>query len=175
MAEGQHRNYFELFDIPVSLQVDKAMLRQKYLALSRQHHPDYFVNESAEAQEEALNASAALNRALKVFNNTDNTIRYVLLEKGLMQEEEKYSLPPDFLMEMMELNEAAEEAADPDSVNRLEQQLTTIENEIYEPVASIVEGYQEGVTSEKELLQVKEYYFKKKYLHRLREQMRQKL
>ena len=101
MAEGQNRNYFELFDIPVSLQVDKAVLRQKYLALSRQHHPDYFVNESAEAQEEALNASAALNRALKVFNDTDNTIRYVLLEKGLMQARIKDPDAPDTLQRFL--------------------------------------------------------------------------
>lgn len=175
MAHETQPNYFELLNLPVSLQVDKNLLRQKYLALSRHYHPDYFVNQPAEEQDKALQASAALNRALKVFSNTDDTIRYVLMQKGLMQEEEKYNLPPDFLMEMMELNEAVDEAADADSLQRLEQQLTTIENEIYEPVANIVEGYQEGITSEKELLQVKDYYFKKKYLHRLRGQMGQKL
>ena len=32
-------NYFELFDIPVQLKVDKAMLEPKYFELSRKHHP----------------------------------------------------------------------------------------------------------------------------------------
>ena len=44
--------------------------------------------------------------------------------------------------------------------------------EIYEPVKEIVEHYQEGAVSEKELLQVKEYYFKKKYLDRIRQQLK---
>jgi hypothetical protein len=39
--------------------------------------------------------------------------------------------------------------------------LTNIQNGIYEPVKEIVEHYQEGITAEKELLQIKEYYFKK--------------
>jgi molecular chaperone HscB len=34
-----------------------------------------------------------------------------------------------------------------------------------------VEHYQEGITSEKELLQVKEYYYKKKYLDRIKKQL----
>jgi len=33
------------------------------------------------------------------------------------------------------------------------------------------ENYQEGITSEKELLQVKEYYYKKKYLDRIHKQL----
>ena len=52
-------------------------------------------------------------------------------------------------------------------MNRIEQ----LETEIYEPVKEIVEGYQEGISSEKELLQVKDYYFKKKYLDRIQQQL----
>jgi molecular chaperone HscB len=33
----------------------------------------------------------------------------------------------------------------------------------------IIEHYQEGATSKEELLQVKQYYFKKKYLNRILE------
>ena len=95
-----------------------------------------------------------------------------------MEEDEKFALPPDFLMEMMELNEALAEAqmdTDEDAIARTKQQLVTFEKEIYEPVKDIVEHYQEGITSEKELLQVKAYYYKKKYLQRIALQMSQKL
>jgi molecular chaperone HscB len=34
-------------------------------------------------------------------------------------------------------------------------------------VEAIITNYQEGITTEKELLQVKEYYFKKKYLDKI--------
>src|SRR4051812_617708 len=98
-------NYFELFGLPVSLRADRNAVKKRYLELSRQSHPDYFVNNSAAEQENALEASALLNKALKTLYNPDQTIRYVLKEKGLVEEEEKYSLDPEFLMEMLEVNE----------------------------------------------------------------------
>ena len=54
----------------------------------------------------------------------------------------------------------------------LQSEVENLQSEIYEPVKEIVEHYQEGVTSEKELLQVKEYYYKKKYLQRIRQPIR---
>jgi molecular chaperone HscB len=46
-----------------------------------------------------------------------------------------------------------------------------LQSDIYGPVKETVEHYQDGVTTEEELLQVKEYYYKKKYLHRIQQQL----
>lgn len=167
-------DYFSLFDMPVQLDVDKKVLRTKYLELSRRFHPDYFATAAAAEQQEALNATAQLNKAFKTLSNREETIRYVLEQKGLLEAEEKYRLSNDFLMEMLEINEEVAELAfddDPAKRLRLQQQLKQLEDEIYAPVAAIVESYQEGITSEKELLQVKDYYFRKKYLERLQQQL----
>jgi molecular chaperone HscB len=163
-------NYFELFDIPVQLKVNAASLSRRFFELSREHHPDYFVNEGVEAQAGALEKSAMLNKALKTFQNPDETIKYVLLLKGLLQEEEKYELPADFLMEVLEINESLMEP-DLSRIPELETRITDLQTEIYAPVKEIVEHYQEGVTSEEELLQVKTYYYKKKYLDRIKKQI----
>jgi molecular chaperone HscB len=88
-----------------------------------------------------------------------------------MEEEEKYQLPGEFLMEMLELNEQMMEANSEEEKLELRTSLQNIETEIYDPVKEIVENYREGVTTEKELLQVKEYYYKKKYLDRIRQQL----
>ena len=89
-----------------------------------------------------------------------------------MQEEEKYELPPDFLMEVLDINEEVMDAAapDPQLLNRLDE----LQKEIYEPVQDIIENYEEAVHQEKELLRVKEYYYKKKYLDRIRRELLQK-
>ena len=166
--------YFELFDLPVQLEVDKKALRAKYLELSRKHHPDYFATASADAQQGSLDATAHLNKAFKTLSNREETIRYVLQQKGLLADDEKYALSPDFLMEMLEINEAIAEAGmDPEAGGKaaVVQQLKTMEHEIYEPVAQIVANYQDGVTTEKELLQMKEYFYRKKYLERLQHQL----
>jgi molecular chaperone HscB len=171
-------NYFELFGLPVQLKVDKESLRKKYFELSRQSHPDYFVQTDGAEQQEVLEASALLNKAFKTFSNTDETIKYVLQQKDLLEEEEKYNLPSSFLMQMMDINEEAADAQMEDDETlktKMLADLKELQKEMYEPVESIVENYNEGVTTEKELLQVKEYYFKKKYLQRLATQLGQKL
>ncbi len=161
-------NYFELFEIPVQLKVAAGSLSKKFFALSKQFHPDYFINKGADEQEEALEKSSLLNKAWKTFQNPDETIKYVLQLKGLLEEEEKYELPPDFLMEMLEINEQLMDGDDSDS---LKPKIENLQSEIYEPVKKIVEDYKEGTTTEEELLQVKAYYYKKKYLDRIRRQL----
>jgi len=158
--------YFELFEIPVQLHVNAASLSQKFFTLSRKYHPDYFVNDSAKAQAEALEKSALLNKAWKTFQNPDETIKYVLQSRNLLQEEEKYELPPYFLMEVLEINEQLMDA-EGTQTQEIESRIKELQSAIYEPVKEIVGSYQEGITTEEELLQVKEYYYKKKYLDRI--------
>lgn len=160
-------NYFELFEIPIQLQVDSQALRSTFMQLSRRYHPDFFTNETPEAQEEALEKSALVNKAWKIFQHPDETIAYVLQLKGLIVDNEKYQLDPDFLMEMMEINEAISEQ-DEEQQSTLRARLQALEEQIYAPVSDIIAQYQDGQTSEAELLKVKEYYFQKKYLERIR-------
>jgi len=169
-------NYFELFEIPVQLKVDTASLSGKFFELSRKYHPDYFISEGEEVQADSLERSAQLNKAYKTFQNPDETIKYTLQLKSLLEEEEKYELPPSFLMEVLEINEQLMDAEDDATLGReLKSKIESLQSEIYEPVKEIVEHYKEGVTSEKELLQVKEYYYKKKYLDRIRKELAGKL
>jgi molecular chaperone HscB len=158
-------NYFELYNIPVSFQPDPQLVKSRFYELSRKYHPDFFSNADEAEQAEVLEKSSAVNKAYKTFTNPDETIKYVLQQKGLLEEEEKYQLPPDFLMEMMDLNEAAGEGQSADGSVR--SAVAKIQEEIYSPVKAVLEGYTEGVTTSDELLQVKEYYFKKKYLNRI--------
>jgi molecular chaperone HscB len=163
-------NYFELFDIPISLNPDKNQVRQKFFELSRRYHPDFFTQENEFEQSEALEKASGVNKGLKVLQNQDETIKYVLQLKGLLEEEEKYQLPPDFLMEMMDLNEEMMDAKmeqDEESLARIRKSIAGVQQEIFEPVKGIVEGYEEGKTTTEELLKVKEYYYKKKYLSRI--------
>jgi molecular chaperone HscB len=172
-------NYFELFEIPVQLKVDPTPLHERFFAMSRKYHPDYYVNDKPEVQAEMLQRSAALNKAYKTFQNPDETIKYVLKEKGLLEEEEKYELPPDFLMEVLEINEQLMDddqagAGSPEPGVGIQSAVENLEKEIYEPVKEIVEHYKEGDTTEEELLRVKSYYYKKKYLNRIRHQLKGK-
>ena len=165
-------NYFELFNIPTSLKVDTATIKKRYFELSRQYHPDFHSQTSDDEQAEALEKSAMLNKALRILSNADETIKYVLISKGLLEEDEKYQLASDFLMDMMDFNEQLMDAKMEDDKALLESlklKIVELEKEVYQPVKNIVENYQEGVTTKEKLLQVKKYYFQKKYLDRMLE------
>ncbi len=152
-------NYFELFELPITIQIDKTKLAQKFFELQKKYHPDFFTNATEYEQEQALEISSQLNKALKVLKNEDQTIKYVLQLKGLLEDEEKYQLPPAFLMEMMELNEELSA----DSVKQIEE----MEAALYQEVAPIIENYNDATASNADLLTLKEYYYKKKYLQRI--------
>ena len=165
-------NYFEIFGMPVQLRVDKSGLPKKFFDLNRKFHPDFYISATPVEKEKALEITASLNKAFKTFQNEDETIKYVLQLKGLLEEEEKYQLPPDFLMEVLEINEKVMDAEeDPNVKLDLQAAIENLQSEIYQPVKRIIDNYEDGVTTEKELLQVKEYYYKKKYLNRISKEL----
>ena len=152
-------NYFELYEIPLSFKVEKAFLARRYFELQKRFHPDYFSQGTETEQSEALELSSQVNRAFRIFTNEEETIKYVLQLKGLLEEEEKYQLSTDFLMEMMELNETLSENS--------KQEISELVKKLYAEVSPIIENFNEATTSTADLLSVKEYYYKKKYLQRI--------
>lgn len=167
-------NHFELYSLPISFKPDLGAVKKQFYILSRQYHPDFFGGEDDGKKQEVLEISAQVNKAYKTFQQPEELIKYILQLKGLLAEEEKYSLPPAFLMEVMELNEQVMELDKTDAQAKMliEQSLNDLQNNIYEPVKAIITNYSEDSTTEEELLQVKEYYFKKKYLDRIRGELR---
>jgi molecular chaperone HscB len=163
-------NHFERFNMPVSFTIDQVLLKKRFHELSRQFHPDHFSQESEMEQDEALEISSQVNKAYKILQNPDETIKYVLQLKGLLEEEEKYALSPDFLMEMMELNEKLMDAKMEDdelATGKIKTSIDAMQQEILEPVKPIMQEFKDGVTNEADLLKVKDYYYKKKYLKRI--------
>ena len=156
-------NYFDIFGIPITLKVDKSILAKKYFELQREFHPDFYTQSDESEQQAALEQSAQINKGLKVLQQQDATIQYVLQLRGLVSEDEKYSLPPDFLMEMMELNEKLEEQ-NPESFTK---EVAQLEDTLFEEVKEIIENYDNNSISGEKLEKLKEYYFKKKYLQRI--------
>lgn len=160
-------NYFELFDIPVGLKIDKEALTKKYFELQKKYHPDFYIQADEAEQKEALEKSSQVNKALKILQQPIQTIQYLLQLKGLLSENEQYKLPAAFLMEMMDLNEKMDEQA-PES---LKEEVTGLENDLYEDVKDIIENYHHAMITTEKLIKLKEYYFKKKYLHRILDRM----
>jgi len=160
-------NYFELFELEQSFLPDQALVKKKFYQLSRQYHPDFYGNDSAQEKEKALEMSALVNKAYQTLQNQDLLIKYVLQDQGLLVEDEKYQLSPDFLMEIMDLNEQLMDAEEPETKTTIRIAIDQLNTQIYEPVKATLENYPGYTLTKEKLLQVKEYYFRKKYLDRI--------
>ncbi len=156
-------NYFELFGLPVSPVVDRAHLAKKYFELQKQHHPDYFTKAGDNEQEQSLELSAAINKAFSIFQNEEKTLEYFLQVSGVLVSDEKYHLPPAFLMEMMELNEMLPEL--PEAETRMKIQSVTAN--LDEGIKSYLHHFQQDGDAGHSLEKLKEYYYKKKYVKRI--------
>lgn len=155
-------NYFELFSLPERPVVDKSELSRKYIVLQKKYHPDYHTDSTEEEKDEMLEVSSAVNKAYLTFKDDQKTIAYFLQIKGLLEEEEKYNLPSGFLMEMMEVNELLDEG----DIEKVRSMVHAMENEMDGSIRSVLEGITENSTAA-EFSQIKDYYFRKKYLRRI--------
>jgi molecular chaperone HscB len=107
-------DYFEVFGLPRKLSLDLQELQRRFYDLSRRHHPDFHQTADAEAQAAVLEASALVNRAYRTLRDPISRVEYLIaLEEGREIREEtsaKPRPPMDLLEEMLEVQEALEEA-----------------------------------------------------------------
>lgn len=162
--------YFELYDLPVSFLLDGKLLKRKFYQLSKQFHPDFYTLENEEKQAEILELSTINNEAYKTLSDFDKRMEYILKEKGVYSEEGKNKVPQDFLMEMMDINEALMELEfdfDNATYETAKQNIKDLEAALYNEILPILKNYKDSTTSTTELEQIKDFHFKRKYLLRI--------
>ncbi|MES2419408.1 MAG: Fe-S protein assembly co-chaperone HscB [Bacteroidota bacterium] len=172
-------NYFELYDIPLSFNPDLQVVKQKFYALSKKYHPDFYINQSPEKQEEALELSTLNNKAFQVLNDPQKRLHYILVLKDQLVEGENYILPQAFLMEMMEVNEALMDLEfDPDPIRlaELKTQVAKIQERLAEELDGLMttfDNHSAETNKDEPLKKIKDIYYRNKYLYRIKESLRQ--
>ncbi len=166
-------NHFQFFEIPVSFYPDLVDLRQRFLKNSKLFHPDFHTLASEEHQLEILEKSTLNNQAFQVLADFDKRLKYILEIKGLL-EDSKNEIPQDFLMDMMDINEAIMEL-EFDFDEKIFQQVTANVNELemalLEAVNPVMEGFVDGITPDETLLPVRDFFLKRRYLWRIKENL----
>jgi molecular chaperone HscB len=105
---------FAVFGLPRKLGIDADDLRRRFYELSREHHPDFHQSAPPAAQAAALDRSARINRAYRALRDPIGRVEHLIaLEEGREGGEGAAGRPPaprDLLEEMLEVQEALEEA-----------------------------------------------------------------
>jgi len=82
VAARSEPDFFSFLGLPRKLRIDMADLEQRYRALSRQFHPDYFHNASAAERRLSLERSSYLNDAYRTLKSPIARVEYLLKLEG---------------------------------------------------------------------------------------------
>jgi molecular chaperone HscB len=103
-------NYFQLFNITPSFELDLNVLSSSYQTLQKTVHPDNFAHASEQDQRLAVQKSAQVNDAYQTLKNPLKRAEYMLIERGVDMPNEQQSFGDTrFLMHQMELREMLED------------------------------------------------------------------
>lgn len=114
MLSGVERamlNYFHLFKIPESFDIDIDALGITYRHLQSQYHPDRFVGADEAAQRQSLLMASNINEGWRTLSSPVARAGHLLALAGEATGEERTCLPPEFLMTQMEWRERLADAA----------------------------------------------------------------
>ena len=169
-------NYFTFYDLPESFRPDEAELKRRYYAKSRETHPDFHATSSPENQAEMLRQATLNTDAYRTLSDPDQRTAYILREHGLLEEGKQEQLPPDFLMDMMDLNEQLmelEATPDPTTQAQVAAEVEALRATLDAGIEPVLAGY-EGLPADHRpaaLAQVRTHYLKKRYLLRIQQQL----
>lgn len=166
-------NYFDFFGLPLSPGIDKAELKRRFYANSKRFHPDFHTLAGEDAREEALEQSTLNNQGYKILTDDDRRLKHLLDLKGVLGEEGSNKMPQAFLMEMMDINEALMELQfdeNPAARKKVDKMIDDLEADFDEEVKTVLNHYDDATVSPEDLEKLKDYYLKKRYLRRLRQQ-----
>jgi DnaJ-domain-containing protein 1 len=103
-------DYFALLDEPRRPWIDPGLLKEKFLALSSQVHPDRVHQSSATERNDASERYAGLNQAYNRLREPKECLRHLLeLELG-KKPEDIQNIPPDLMDSAFEVSRACKDA-----------------------------------------------------------------
>jgi molecular chaperone HscB len=111
-------DYFRFLEIPEKLAMDVNQLEKEYFRLSRKFHPDFYQRRPNEEQHNALDRSAALNRAYETLRDPVRRIEYLMRLRGFVSSFDKNETAREMSTEIFELQELLEEYLEADQTRR---------------------------------------------------------
>lgn len=101
-------NAFDILGLPVAFEIDPVLLQKRMIQLAAANHPDRYTDPLDQA--DAAQRAAVINEAHRTLRDPLQRAQLLLaLLSGSAARDEK-ALPPDLLMQMMEVREELEDA-----------------------------------------------------------------
>lgn len=109
---ARHGDYFRFFGLSRKLRLDLADLEQRFRALSRQFHPDYFYNAAPAERLASMERASYLNDAYRVLRQPLDRVEYLLKIEKMAPKDRRATagqVPEALLEEFFGLSEQLDE------------------------------------------------------------------
>lgn len=107
-------NYFQILELPARYALEPAVLERRYRELSQRWHPDRHGHASPAERAEVLRRATDLNEAYRALRSDDGRAEHLLrlhgIDVGAEAPDRRVPADPTFLMQILELREALQEA-----------------------------------------------------------------
>ncbi|MBL4712555.1 MAG: Fe-S protein assembly co-chaperone HscB [Gammaproteobacteria bacterium] len=139
-------NFFQLFGLPVSYDIDLNQLNQQYLLLQKQVHPDKFVSGSDQEKRISMQQTSWINEAQTTLKDPVLRASYLLKLKGIdFNLENETTKDAAFLMQQLEIREQLEnvksEAEPLDVLDSMAKEISTATQTM---MADFVKSFEEN-------------------------------
>lgn len=128
--------YFNLFQLEPSFNIDTEALEQTYRALAARFHPDKFASASAFEQKQAVMMSSTINDAYRTLKSPIDRAAYLLKSQNIDADAPEHtSFSPEFLMQQMEWRETLMDAQmeqNHDAIRALDQEIQEVQSSLYQ-------------------------------------------
>ena len=128
--------YFNLFQLEPSFNIDTEALEQTYRALAARFHPDKFASASAFEQKQAVMMSSTINDAYRTLKGPIDRAAYLLKSQNIDADAPEHtSFSPEFLMQQMEWRETLMDAQmeqNHDAIRALDQEIQEVQSNLYQ-------------------------------------------
>jgi molecular chaperone HscB len=133
-------DYFDLLGLPRRYDIDLAELNERFVALSRHVHPDYFSQAAEPARQLSVRLSAELNDAVQLLRDPVLRADYLLETAGGQSAPQDRTVPTEVLSQTLLLREEIDDARtshDPARLAELRQTVDLRRRELIERIGEL--------------------------------------
>jgi molecular chaperone HscB len=134
------QNYFDLFGLTASFSIDGETLQRSYRDIQSKVHPDRFAHAGDAERRASLQWTTRVNEAFQVLKNPVKRAKHLLELHGVdVAFETNTAMPPEFLMQQMELRETLEAAKDAAALDALRKELRKEKSGIEQQIGELID------------------------------------
>jgi molecular chaperone HscB len=134
------QNHFDLFGLSPIYSIEGEALERSYREIQSKVHPDRFAHAGDAERRASLQWTTRVNEAYRTLKDPVQRARHLLELHGVdVAFETNTAMPPEFLMQQMELRESLEEAKTPASLDEMRKRLRQNKSELQKQIAEALD------------------------------------